>query len=118
VWKERSQGRWGVYDYDDVTGEWSERRAVVQVLSRPYAERIAGEPVGMEWEGNVFELRYQGRRDEAPSRIYVPERLADGLEVRCDGELLDPQPERDPETGLVEAVCSGAGERVVEVALR
>src|SRR5690606_15381362 len=44
LWKERSQGSWGLFDYDEETGEWIERENVRRLLSRPMPHAIAGQP--------------------------------------------------------------------------
>ena len=117
VWKEESQGSWGVHDHDETTGAWSERRAIVDAISRPRPERIAGWPrrFGFDAARGVLEVRYRGDSDVvAPTVVYLPERAPTDLVFECDGATLVAAT-RDAATGLVEVPCAGEGEHVVRV---
>ena len=76
LWKENSQGSWGFHEYDEATGEFTERESVVAAHARVYAEAIAGEPIATTYDpaAGHYSLRYQGRGDDAPSVIapFVP----------------------------------------------
>lgn len=112
VWKEQSQGSWGVFDHDDATGVWTERPQVVGWISRVHAARIAGTPLAIESSPAGDAIRVEiapGSHATAPNLIYVPERFAATTRARCDGDEVATQ--RDPATGLVEINCGG----VVEV---
>lgn len=118
VWKERSQGRWGMFDYDDATGTWTERPLVRGALSRPMPERIAGWPRWWRYDRDALrlELVYDGDGEiTAPTQVYVPgpEDFAADYEVHCDGSPVDAS--RDPATGLVEVPCAGEGPHAVVV---
>jgi hypothetical protein len=116
VWKERSQGSWGVHDYDATTDTWTERPIVVNAISRPRAERIAGWPrrFGFDATTGVLEVRFRGEDAvTAPSEIYLPERSPRSFEITCDGAVVSA--ERDPATGLLEVACNGDGEHTIEV---
>jgi endoglycosylceramidase len=119
LWKENSQGSWGFHEYDEATGTFTERDAVVRAHARVYAEAIAGEPISMRYDlaAKRFELRYEGRRDDAPSAIYVPapEHFAATFRALCDGRAIEPAPARDASTGRVEIVCAGRGEHTVVI---
>lgn len=119
LWKENSQGSWGFHDYDEATGTFTERESVIAAHARIYAEAIAGEPSVTTYDPDAhrYELRYQGRGDDAPSVIYVPPSIA-AFTVRCGGTELTPTPPRDPATGRIEVVCAGPGERTVQVDAR
>jgi len=109
VWKEQSQGRWGVFDHDDATGAWTERPQVIAWLSRVHAARIAGTPATVESSaaGDAIHVEIApGSQTAAPSLIYVPERFAATTRVRCDGSEVAAA--RDPATGLVAITCGGA----------
>ncbi|HUQ03168.1 MAG TPA: cellulase family glycosylhydrolase, partial [Kofleriaceae bacterium] len=41
LWKEQSQGSWGVYEWNDADDSWTERPQIVRWISRVRAERIA-----------------------------------------------------------------------------
>jgi endoglycosylceramidase len=112
VWKEQSQGSWGLHDYDAVTDTWSERPMVRRALSRPRAERIAGWPRAMRYDpvARRFELRFDGDAAiTAPTELYVPEPadFAASFAITCDGAAVDAP--RDAATGLVAVSCAGAG---------
>ncbi|MCS6856835.1 MAG: cellulase family glycosylhydrolase [Sandaracinaceae bacterium] len=118
LWKEQSQGRWGVHDYDDATGRWRERPLVVRAITRPRPERIAGWPRRFGWNASEksLEIRFRGEASiRAPTTIYLPERALPGYRVFCDGREIIPSPSRDPRTGLIAVECNGDGEHVIRV---
>lgn len=108
VWKEQSQGRWGVFDFDDATGAWTERPLVVGWLSRVRVARIAGTPATLDSSATGDAVRLEmlpGSALDVPHVVYVPERFAATTSVRCDGaEVTAP---RDPATGTLEVGCRG-----------
>jgi hypothetical protein len=108
VWKEQSQGRWGVFDYDDARGAWSERPLVVGWLSRVRVTRIAGTPIENESSPAGDAVRMvlaPGSALDGTHVLYIPERFASTTVVRCDGaEVVAP---RDPMTGTLEVACAG-----------
>jgi hypothetical protein len=117
VWKERSQGQWGMHDYDEATDTWTERPLLVRALSRPRPERIAGWPrrFGFDVATGVLEVRFRGEDAvTAPSQLYLPERAPATFRVRCDDAELTGL-SRDPASGLVEVPCNGDGEHVIRV---
>jgi len=108
VWKEQSQGSWGLFDRDDATGAWTERPQVVAWVSRLHAARIGGDPTRVDYDPAAQTLHVElapGSATAAPTLVYVPERLAAGYQVRCDGAAVTAP--RDPETGLVSVSCGG-----------
>lgn len=110
VWKEQSQGRWGMFDYDDATGAWTERDSVRKAVSRVVPEAVAGWPksFGFDRAAQRFEMVFTADPTvTAPHRIFVPgpDDFAASFVVTCDGEAVGA--ERDPATGLVEVVCGG-----------
>lgn len=117
VWKERSQGSWGLHDYDAETGAWTERPLLVRMLSRPRPERIAGWPrrFGFDAAAGVLEIRFRGEDGiVAPTTIYLPERAPASFRVTCDGAEV-PGLVRDGATGLVDVPCNGDGEHVIRI---
>ncbi len=117
VWKEDSQGSWGVHDIDTATGAWSERSVVVNAISRPRPERIAGWPHRFAFDAasGVLEIRYRGEAAiDAPTLVYLPERAPSSFVVECDGVTL-PGIVRAERTGLVEIPCVGDNEHIVRV---
>ena len=99
VWKEDSQGAWGVFDH--VGDTWIERPQVVGWLSRPHAARIAGAVVANEYDHVARTLRLETRGGGTHS-IYVPQPT---FALACNGTPLTA--ERDAATGLVEVTCDG-----------
>jgi hypothetical protein len=80
LWKEQSQGSWGLHDFvpdekGSEDGTWTERPQMIELLSRPYAHKIAGTPSETTWnaEAGTFTLKFDGEVD-APNELYVPER--------------------------------------------
>lgn len=119
VWKEMSQGRWGLFDYDDATDTWTERDHVRKALSRPVPEAIAGWPThfGYDRAAKRFQLDFTGDPAiTAPSRIFVPaaDDFAATYAITCDGAKVEAA--RDPKTGVVEIACGGAGAHTIVIA--
>jgi hypothetical protein len=118
VWKERSQGGWGLFDYNATTDTWTERAAMRAQLARVMPEAIAGWPHSFQYDRSTlrFELRYAGDPSvTAPTRVYVPapEDFAPAFDVSCDGAMVNVT--RDAASGVIEVPCNGAGEHVVVV---
>jgi endoglycosylceramidase len=117
VWKEDSQGSWGVHDFDRDGGVWRERALLVRSLSRPRPERIAGWPrrFGFDAEAGVLEVRFRGEAAvTAPNEVYLPERAPAAVRVTCDGVAIAGL-RRDTRTGLLAVPCGGVGEHVLRV---
>jgi hypothetical protein len=121
LWKEESQGSWGLFDFDASTGGWAVRDHVRQALSRVTPEAVAGWPThfGYDQGARRFDLAFKGDRSiTAPSRLYVPS-AADftaSFSVTCDGTpALAP---RDATSGIVEVKCGGSGDHVIVLAAK
>jgi endoglycosylceramidase len=108
LWKEQSQGSWGVFDFDAGTGAWTERPQVVGWLSRMHAVRIGGTPKRLESSvlGDALTLELEpGSAVAAPTQIYVPERFRATTHATCDGaEIVFGG---DTATGLAGVACAG-----------
>ncbi len=102
LWKEQSQGSWGVYDHDAATDAWIERPQVVHWLSRTHAARIAGTVVANEYDPATGALTLTTHGSSTPHAIYVPTAT---FSIACNGAALEAT--RDPATGLVEVACDG-----------
>jgi len=118
LWKERSQGLWGLFDYDASSGRWTERPAFRRALARVYPEAIAGWPKTWRFDRSArrFELEYEGSAMvSAPNVLFVPaaEDFAAMFTVTCDGARV--QVTRDEATGRVEVPCNGVGPHRVEL---
>jgi hypothetical protein len=108
LWKEASQGRWGVFEHDATSGTWTERPHVVAWVSRIHVARIAGTPASVESTASGDAIRVElepGTATSAPHRVYVPERFAASVVATCDSVVREAP--RDPSTGLLEIPCSG-----------
>jgi endoglycosylceramidase len=108
LWKERSQGYWGVFDYVAASDTWTERPQVVAWVSRVHVARVAGTPTVIESTplGDAIHVEIApGSGTAAPHLIYVPERLAASTRARCDDAEVATV--RDPSTGLISIACGG-----------
>lgn len=65
----------------------------------------------------AFELTVNGRGDEAPHVLYLPESYP-AFRARCGDREVTPTPEREARTGRVEVICAGPGERTLTVSSR
>ena len=113
LWKENSQGAWGVHDHavDGSGGDvWTERPQVVAWISRIHAARIAGTVVANRYDRITGSLHLEvANTGGVAHEIYIPERAAASFAITCDGDEADVV--RDAATGLVSIVCDS----VVEV---
>lgn len=92
----------------------TERAAVVDTLSRPYPERVAGEPIGWDYDvpRETFTLRYRPAADGVTELSVPDRRYPNGYQVDCGGcayerrpgalWLLTPPP-GDPATVVLQA---------------
>jgi endoglycosylceramidase len=129
LWKEASQGSWGFYgcdEADETFASCEERPEQFAAHARIYAERIAGtplprteaDPAGAAHYDRArrrYELRFEGRSDDAPHVLRIPADYPAAFEVRCDGALLE-EVAREPRTGRIEVVCAGPGRHLLAVA--
>ncbi len=116
VWKEDSQGAWGLFDKDPVKGTWTERAHVRKALSRVAPEAIAGWPesFGYDRTAKRFELKFTGDPAiTAPSQLFVPAAadFAAAFDVTCDGAAITAS--RDAASGIVEVPCGGSGAHTI-----
>jgi endoglycosylceramidase len=119
LWKEESQGSWGLFDHDATTDTWTERDHVRKALARVAVEAVAGWPksFGYDRTAQTFNLTFTGDPAiTAPCLIYVPAAtdFAPSFTVTCDGAAVPAL--RDPATGLVPVACGGAGTHTVAIA--
>ena len=101
VWKEESQGAWGVFDF--ANGVWTERPQVVAWISRVHAARIAGTVTANEYDSTTGGLRLETHdTGGVPHSIYLPSVAAT---ITCNDAPVTAT--RDSTTGLVEVPCDG-----------
>ena len=106
LWKEESQGSWGVYDAHS-DGTWTERPQVVAWISRIHAARIAGTVVANTYDHTTGALHLEVRgAGTTPHVVYIPGRAAATYRLLCNGAAVTA--DRDPATGLVEIPCDGS----------
>jgi endoglycosylceramidase len=111
LWKEESQGAWGVYERNG--DEWVERPQVVGWVSRLHPERIAGDPVSVSYDGAAQTLRLESTDTGGLAHdIYIPERAADSFSVTCDDSPIIG--ERAAGTGLIAVACDGILEVIAQ----
>src|SRR6185503_3918358 len=104
LWKEGSQGGWGLFDHDDALDTWTERPGVIARVSRIHIARVAGTPASIDASAIGDEIRLElADAIDAPHAVYVPERFAATVHATCDGAALDMM--RDAATGIVELAC-------------
>lgn len=118
VWKEDSQGAWGLFDRDPMKGTWTVRDHVRKALSRVAPEAIAGWPESFGYDAATkrFELKFTGDPAiTAPSTIFVPAAVdfAPSFDVTCDGAAITAA--RDAASGIIEVPCGGSGAHTVVV---
>jgi hypothetical protein len=102
LWKEDSQGSWGVFD--KVGDDWVERPQMLNWISRIYPQHIAGKDVALAYDGitRTMTLTSSGSGTHV---VYVPEANASSFTATCDGTAQTPT--RDAATGTIEVSCSG-----------
>ena len=104
LWKEQSQGSWGVYAWDGAL--WTERPQVVAWISRVRAERLAGDVVENRWDRTTRALTLTAEgTGGVPHVVYIPEVAAATFTASCDGAPLTAT--RSAATGTVELPCDG-----------
>ena len=105
VWKEDSQGSWGLFSRDTIANTWVERPNIIGWVSRVRVARYASAPRVVEPSMAGDAVRVELAGGTAPNLVYVPERFATTTVITCDGRTRDVV--RDPATGLVEVPCGG-----------
>jgi endoglycosylceramidase len=109
LWKEQSQGSWGVFDHataSDGSVTWSERPQIVAWISRIHAARIAGDVISNDYDYTTGSLRLEVHATGGtPHEVYIPERAATTFRVTCDDSAVSVS--RDEATGLVSLPCDG-----------
>jgi endoglycosylceramidase len=109
LWKERSQGHWGCFDFDDAEQRWLPREAMRRALATIRPARIAGWPrrFGYHAERREFELEFWSLPDvSAPHWIAVAPVLEGRRRVWCDEH---PTEASEVQPGVHQVAC-GAGD--------
>lgn len=92
LWKEESQGFWGLHDRDPNTGRWVPRTDAFVTFSPPHVQAVPGHFVEMSWdpESRVFEATFEARGGEtAGPLLYLPRSwYPEGIDLTLDGEPI------------------------------
>lgn len=74
LWKENTQGNWGLFDYDASGDTWTERTAGRRQLSRPYAMAVPGALVSNSFDPATATLRvkFKASGEEAGPVLHLP----------------------------------------------
>jgi endoglycosylceramidase len=87
LWKEQSQGEWGLYTHN-ADGSWSPRPLMFDAVARPYAPAIGGDPTAITWDGATLTVAFKARGDvPAEHDLYWPKGTPT---LRCDGKTVAP----------------------------
>lgn len=116
LWKEESQGAWGLFDYDAKTSAWTPRAHVAAALGRVGVEALPGWPkkLARDRAAKTLEVDFDGEPGvTAPARLWLPADAA-ALTITCDGTRVGAT--RDSTLGTVDVPCNGAGAHVLRVA--
>lgn len=110
LWKELSQGAWGLYDIDP-GGATRERAAVVAALSRVRVEACAGRVTRLEHrvEAGTLAVTFLGLDLTRENLVSLGTRFV-ALRARCDGAEAA-RSEGEP----MRVTCGGAGQHVLEI---
>lgn len=110
LWKEASQGSWGLYDVD-AAGKATERAGVIAALSRVRMEACAGRIERIERSAGSLRVTFSGTDTPREHRFSVGTRFAIDR-ATCDGApaTVTAQP-----SNVALVTCGGGGRHVVEV---
>jgi len=110
LWKELTQGAWGVYDVDP-GGAARERAAVVSALSRVRVEACAGRVTRIDHrvEAGTLAVTFFGMDVTRENLVSLGARFA-ALRARCDGVEVA-RSEGEP----MRVICGGAGQHVLAI---
>ncbi|MBW2529025.1 MAG: cellulase family glycosylhydrolase [Deltaproteobacteria bacterium] len=105
LWKERSQGSWGCFDFDEVGRSWTAREAVRSALAVIRPARIAGWPEAFSYDRDqgTFRLTFWSLPEVmAPHWIAVAPALVGERRATCDGRSI---PWTEVDEGVGELAC-------------
>jgi len=106
LWKEMSQGFWGLHDIEE-DGSWTERPAMIALVSRVYVPHVAGTPVDIVPGDNVFTVTYDAALEGLSNQVYVPERLVVDS-ITCNGTAV----ELSANTGYIDVPCFAGADQM------
>lgn len=111
VWKENSEGSWGLFDWNSTTDTWTERVTPRKAFARPQVRAIAGWPQSIQWDATKKTLTVVlagSTSVTAPSIVHVPiaEDFPATWKATCDGNPIAATPD---EHGDLSLACGGEG---------
>jgi len=93
VWKEESQGFWGLFDHDPATDRWTERESMFRALARPHARAIPGTPGEVSFDKSTGRFRVAWQGGSGPLEVAIPVApLYPAFRAVCDGGPVVPTP--------------------------
>lgn len=113
LWKEDSQGSWGVFDR---TSEgWKERETVVRSLTRLRLQKVAGKLTKMNYDRPTQRLTFsfEGREGGSAANVVSVGRLSGEVESRCNGRSI-----AAVGSGPLIITCGGKGTHEVSVGVK
>ncbi len=88
LWKEQSQGEWGLYTHN-ADDSWTPREVMFDVVGRPRAQAIGGDPTSLTWDGTTLRIAFTTRPDVAGLHdVYWP---GGTPVIECDGKTVAPR---------------------------
>ena len=109
IWRDPSPGGWGLFD-PNPDGSYSERPAMLDRLSRPYAQAIGGDLTDVKWDGAQLVVHFRGRPD-VPNRhdIYWNQGAP---AITCDGKTIAPSGTDEPGKRFT-VTCGASGDHTL-----
>jgi endoglycosylceramidase len=91
LWKENSQGSWGLFDYDEKANTWTERTEGRRQLTRPYALNVPGTLVSHSFDPKSATLRvkFKTAGGEAGPVLHLPPDWIATAHVTLNGKGID-----------------------------
>jgi endoglycosylceramidase len=109
IWRDPTPGGWGLFD-PNPDGSYSQRPAMLDRLSRPYAQAIGGDLTSVKWDGAQLVVRFRGRAD-VPNRHDIYWNQGPPA-IACDGKSVAPGATDDTARRYT-VTCGGAGDHTL-----
>jgi len=105
LWKEKSSGNWGLFDYDSGTESWTERTGPgMDALLRPGVMAVPGRLIGQvfDMDASVLTIEFEAGGGEGAPLVYIPARYyPEGATVELDGEPIEVTIDPDTQRALL-----------------
>jgi hypothetical protein len=91
LWKENTQGSWGLFDFDGKTGAWTERSAGRRQLTRPYALTVPGILTAHSFDPASAKLRvkFKTAGGEAGPMLHLPSDWIAQPKASLNGKIIE-----------------------------